>query len=268
MEESVEKIIADYLEDNREPANRQALEEALQAGDLQPAQLVELQQFSARLEQLPLPEPGPELRSDFYQMLAREKQQQQAAVPWWREAQNFMAGLLQAVPVARLAYSLMVLVLGAFLGFWYQQHQSQETQKLSALTAEMQQLKQMMMLTLLEQPSTTDRLKAVNLTTDMATANNQVIRALLQTLNTDPSVNVRLAAIEALYQHAGNPLAREGLVQSIARQESPLVQLALADIMLAMQEKGSVKPLQQLLKKRGLNEAVKTRVEQTIRVLI
>lgn len=268
MEERLEKKIADYLENHHDETHRQALEQAGQNGELDTGRVADLQQFFARLEKLPAPEPGPKLRSEFYQMLALEKQKQQAATSPWQGLGKFLTALLQALPLGRLAYTGVVLLLGAFLGFWFQQHQSADSEKLSALTAEMQQMKQVMMLTLLEQPSTTDRLKAVNLTTDMATANNQVIRALLETLNADPSVNVRLAAIEALHQHAGNPMAREGLVQSIARQESPLVQLALADIMLAMQEKESVKPLQQLLKKRGLNKAVKTKVEQTIQVLI
>jgi HD superfamily phosphohydrolase YqeK len=46
------------------------------------------------------------------------------------------------------------------------------------------------------------------------------------------------------------------------------VQLALADIMVAMQEKDSVQQLKKLLKKEDLNEAVKAKVKQTIQVLI
>jgi hypothetical protein len=268
MEERLEKIMAAYLEDSQDDTNRQALEGALQAGDLEAAEVARMQAFYGRLEHLPLPEPGPGLRTNFYQMLAREKQKQQARHAWRLWLNGLYTGLLQVLPVGKLAYSLVLLALGAGLGFWYQQSRSQEAEKLAALTSEMQQMKKMMMLTLLEQPSATDRLKAVNLTADLATADDKVIRALLQTLNHDPSVNVRLAAIEALYQHAANPVAREGLVQSIGRQDSPLVQLALADIMLAMQEKESVKQLRQLLKKQDLNEAVKTKVEQTIQVLI
>jgi HEAT repeats len=268
MDERVEKIMAAYLEDSQDVANRQALEAALQAGELQAGEVAQMQQFYAGLDSLPVPEPGPMLRTHFYQMLAREKQKQQAKNAWRHWLNTLFTGLLQAVPVGKFAYSLVLLALGAMLGFWYHQSRSQEAEKLATLTSEMQQMKKMMMLTLLEQPSATDRLKAVNLTTDMATADDKVIRSLLQTLNHDPSVNVRLAAIEALYQHAGNPLAREGLVQSIGRQDSPLVQLALADIMLAMQEKESVKQLRQLLKKEDLNEAVKTKVEQAIQVLI
>lgn len=268
MDEKMEKIMAAYLEDSQDDANRQALEAALQAGELQAGEVTQMQAFYARLEKLPVPEPGPALRTNFYQMLAREKQKQHHKNAWRQGFHRLYTGLLQVLPVGKLAYSLVLLALGAGLGFWYQQSRSQQAEKLAALTSEMQQMKQMMMLTLLEQPSATDRLKAVNLTTDMATADDRVIRSLLQTLNNDPNVNVRLAAIEALYQHAGNPLAREGLVQSIGRQDSPLVQLALADIMLAMQEKESVKQLRQLLKKEDLNEAVKTKVKQTIQVLI
>jgi hypothetical protein len=268
MNERIEKIMAAYLEDSRDIANREALEEALQTGELEAGRVDEIQEFNARLEGLPLPEPGPGLRNNFYQMLAREKQKNLKVSSWRQWLDGFITGLLPVIPIGKLTYSLVLLALGATLGFWYHQHQNQETEKLATLTSEMQQMKKVMMLTLLEQPSATDRLKAVNLTTDMTMADNKVITALLQTLNNDSNVNVRLAAIEALYQHAANPLVRQGLVQSIGKQDSPLVQLALADIMLAMQDKESVKQLRQLLKKEDLNEAVKTKVEQTIRVLI
>lgn len=268
MNEKNASLMAAYLEDSQDKTHREALAAALQAGELEAGQVAEITDFDARLNALPLPEPSPALRTNFYQMLAHEKQQQRAKAAWRNGLQDFYARVLQVMPLGKLAYSLAILALGAGLGFWYQQSQSQETEKLAVLSAEMQQLKKMMMLTLLEQPSATDRLKAVNLTTDMASADNRVILALLQTLNNDSNVNVRLAAIEALYQHASNPVAREGLVQSIGRQDSPLVQLALADIMLAMQEKESVKPLKQLLQKENLNEAVKAKVEKTIQVLI
>ena len=91
---------------------------------------------------------------------------------------------------------------------------------------------------------------------------------MLQTLNNDPNVNVRLATIEALYQHAENPTVREGLIAAITKQDSPLVQIALADVMLSLQEKKSVAELQKLLRKKDLNQAVEAKVKQTINVLI
>jgi len=81
-------------------------------------------------------------------------------------------------------------------------------------------------------------------------------------------VNVRLITLEALIALAESPKVREGLVLSLIKQESPLVQVAQADAMIQLQEKRSVKELQQLLKKEGLNEMVKEKLEETITYLI
>ena len=99
------------------------------------------------------------------------------------------------------------------------------------------------------------------------TADEKVIDALFSTLNNDANVNVRLVALEALTQFATNAVVREGLVKSLAVQDSPMVQVALADVMVKLQEKGSVKALRKLLNKEGLNDLVKNKIEQTIKDL-
>ena len=268
MDENIEELLAGYVSNSQTESEKQALQNALQAGEIKETEVNELKSFYAKLEALPVPEPGPAVRSNFYQMLAEEKRKEQARRKWWFSLNSFLQSLLVQVPLGKLAYGLVLLAAGVFLGTWFNKNQNTEAEKLAALTSEMQQMKQMMMLTLLEQPSATDRLKAVSLTTDMETADDKVIKALLQTLNHDPNVNVRLSAIEALYQHADNPLARQGLVQAIGKQESPLVQLALADVVVAMQEKNAVTQLQKLLHKDDLNEAVKAKVKESIQVLI
>jgi HEAT repeat protein len=95
----------------------------------------------------------------------------------------------------------------------------------------------------------------------------KVIQALLQTLNNDPNINVRLVTVETLRQFADEPQVREGLIQSITRQESPLVQIALADVMVGLQEKRSVKQLQRLLEQENLDETVKIKIKETVKVL-
>lgn len=80
-------------------------------------------------------------------------------------------------------------------------------------------------------------------------------------------MNVRLVTLEALADLARDPRVREGLVQSLSRQESPLVQVALADVMLKLQEKRSLKPMRQLLQRPNTNDLVKSKLEQTIKEL-
>jgi hypothetical protein len=268
MDEKLEKLMAGFLAQNQTEAEKAEMEAAIKAGALDLDKVNDLTQFNHRLAAVPLPEPTERLRSNFYQMLAEEKRKgtsRPGVADWFV---NLLDHLRAQVTLGQLVYSSLLLVLGVALGLNYNRKPATGDEKLAALTTEMQQMKKMMMLTLLEQPSATDRLKAVNLSTDMVQADDKVIKSLLQTLNSDPSVNVRLAAIEALYQHAENPAAREGLVSAITRQESPLVQLALADVMVAMQEKNSVKQLKQLLQQEDLNEAVKTKVKESIQILI
>jgi len=95
-----------------------------------------------------------------------------------------------------------------------------------------------------------------------------VIGALFTTLNGDPNVNVRLATLDALVKLADEPKVREGLVRCIDLQESPLMQSAIADAMVKLQEKSSVMSLKKLLGKKGLNQMVKTNIEKSIQKLI
>ena len=268
MEEKFEKLLADFMAGEQSEKDKEELTAAITAGELEVEDVASTQRFYQKLEALPVPEPSDGLRTNFYQMLAEEKQKEKRARQWYGAFGNYLERVFAQFSFGQLAYSVVLIGLGMGLGFWYTKHQDSEAQKLAALSDEMQQMKKMLSLTLLEQPSATDRLEAVSLTTDMEKADDKVIKALLRTLNADPSVNVRLTAIEALYQHAENPLAREGLVQAINKQDSPLVQLALADVMVAMQEEKAVQQLKKLLKKDDLNEAVKTKVQESIQVLI
>jgi HEAT repeat protein len=129
-------------------------------------------------------------------------------------------------------------------------------------------MKQVMMLSLLQDPSASQRMKAVSFTDDISNVDLKVIDALLTTLNEDPNVNVRLATLEALVRLSGEPKVREGLVRSISNQESPIMQSAIADVMVKLQEKSSVRSLQELLGKKDLNKMVKVNIEKSIQKLI
>jgi hypothetical protein len=125
-----------------------------------------------------------------------------------------------------------------------------------------------MLLSLLNDPSASQRIRAVSYSDEISNVNQKVIGALFTTLNEDPNVNVRLATLEALVKLAGEPKVREGLVRSIDLQESPLMQSAIADAMVTLQEKSSVPYLQKLLSKKDLNQMVKINIEKNIQKLI
>lgn len=171
----------------------------------------------------------------------------------------------------QLAFSLLLVglgwVIGSRTGRGNRTDATAYQQQIETLASQVQDMKSTMMLTLLENPSATERLRAVSFTSEIEQADDRVLEALFTTLNNDPNVNVRLVTLEALTQYAGNASVRERLVKSLAQQDSPMVQVALADVMVKLQEKRSVKALRTLLQKEDLNDLVKVKIEQSIKDL-
>jgi HEAT repeat protein len=170
----------------------------------------------------------------------------------------------------RLAYSILLIAIGLLGGYFLRQPQQQAVaynQQIDSLSSQISEMKQVLMFSLLQDPSASQRIRAVAYTEEITNVDVKVIDALLTTLNEDPNVNVRLATLEALTRLADNPRVREGLVHSIEQQDSPIMQLAIADIMVKLQEKRSVKSLQRLLNKKDINEKVKLNIEKSIQKL-
>ena len=204
-------------------------------------------------------------KADFYAMLGKEIAKKQTP-SFLGKIKGKLLSVIQIKLSLQLAYTLVILILGVGIGYFFSPSKSYDKQ-MSQLSSEMQDMKEMVMLTLLAQKSPTERLKAVSLTSELDNVNDKVINALLQTLENDESINVRLAAVEALYNFRENPKAREGLIKSVGKQESPLLQLALVEVIIALQDKRNLPVLQELIKKQDLNEAIKAKAESAIQTL-
>jgi hypothetical protein len=177
--------------------------------------------------------------------------------------------MFQARP--RLAFSALLILVGLSTGYFVHKPEKStiaSNRQIDSLSSQVTEMKQLMMLSLLQNPSASQRILAVGYTEEIPNVNNKVIDALLTTLNEDPNVNVRLMTLEALVKYSEAPRVREGLVQSISLQESPLLQSAIADVMVKLQEKKSVESFQKLLHKKNLNQMVKLKIEQSIHKLI
>jgi hypothetical protein len=222
------------------------------------------------IEHLPAPEPSPDMRLRFQGMIDAYKDsllEKKSVLP------GFLVSLQQLwtiQPKLKLAYAIVLILVGMGAGYLINQQSAVKKNDLqiSALSTQLEDMRQLMMLSLVENPSASKRLQGVSYTEDISAVNEEVIEALLTTLNEDPNVNVRLATLEALVNFAALPRVREGLVQSIVQQESPLLQSAMVDVMLKLQEKSSVKQLQKLLDRKDLNQSVKAKIENSITHLI
>jgi hypothetical protein len=268
---SIQNQLVDYLQQELPAAEQAALAAHLATCPACQAELDATQRVWQALGQAPVPEPSAQLRPEFYAMLATFSRAPAPPTGYsFQGVWHWLRALPLPRPVVRLAYSAGLLGIGALGGYWLHLPKSPavaEQQQVSALAAQVSTMRQVLLLTLLDNPSATERLRAVGYTKELPAPNARVVEALLSTLNQDTNVNVRLAALEALAPLAHDPMVRLGLVHALPRQTSPLVQVALADAMAQLREQRSVAPLRDLLKQADLDATVKSKIEQTIQVL-
>jgi hypothetical protein len=240
-------------------------------GEKENKENLENQHLWKQLDGLKTPEPGADMEMRFQGMLDHYKQTELDKRNHWKELWSAVASLFSFSPQVQFAYSLILIALSISIGYSLNQKgavKTDENEKLAVLANQMEEMRKIMVVSLLENPSATERLRAVSYTEEMEGADLQVIAALLSTLNEDPNVNVRLVTLDALTKFSDQPEVRAGLVRSITRQDSPLVQAAMAGLMLKLQEKRSVAPFKKLLEQEELNNAVRTKIEHTINKLI
>ena len=257
--ERIKELVNKYNAMLADPAELKEIEQLIEKGIIDIEDLNELHAIEERVLSMESPAPSLSLDDKFYEMLQKEKRPSNAFT--WK---NFFAWPEFA---PRLAFASVTLILGLAAGYFLRTPESPD-KEIASVGQELRDLKELMMLTLLEKESVTDRLKAVSLTQEMDQASQKVTGALLQTLNSDSDVNVRLAALDALRIYSGDSKVRQELIRSIAKQDSPLVQIALAELMAQLQAKSSVKELEKILQNENTPKDVKKKIEESLKVLI
>lgn len=261
MSEKNEKLIADYLEGTLDDQGKKEVEELIAKGDIDFIDFRAVEQLHDELDMISVPEPSSKMSQSFYAMLEEEKQSSRVSI---RETiREKVSEFLNQVTMPRLAYAFVLLIVGGFIG----NQMNSGDAEIEQLTSEMQTMREMMMVSLLEGPSTTDRLRAVNISAQLPSADEKAIRALFFTLNNDESINVRVQSIEALSRWGSNASVRSGFVKAIANQESDVVIITLADAMVELGLRNSADEFKRLIEEKDLSGATKQKVENTIAVL-
>ena len=166
-------------------------------------------------------------------------------------------------PVGAVAWSIALVALGTYLGLQLGSAKS-NSQDLAALHAELTNTRQMVALSMLQQQSASQRLEGVTWTRREGQLDPQVLTALMHTLRYDASVDVRLAALDALSRHAGQPQVRKTVVDALQEQQSPLVQVALIDQLVEWRDTEAAPRLEQLRQMPNLNPTVRQRADWAI----
>lgn len=267
MKKEIFEVTAiDYLRDGLDEKNKKAFENYLSENPDALSAFNKLKESWNMMDSFLIPEPSENMDARFFEFLHTEAEKNSKTKNNWLDSLSKSIGFMFR---PQLAYGLLLLAIGLVGGYFLNsKNDVQIVEKTMVVDNEAEEIREKYVLTLLEQPSANKRLQGVSEVSKIEKIDETVMTALLQTLNNDPNVNVRLAAIESLTNYVDNPKVRQGLVQSIPNQESPIVQVTLANLMTALQEKKSIEPFRKLLKEKKLDTAVKKKIENTIQSII
>ena len=158
------------------------------------------------------------------------------------------------------------------------QHKPEETsrkqpavmEELAHIKKEVSQINEVqhrMILAMLRQESAASRLEAINYSYGLDAADEVLMDALFQALETDPSVNVRLAALEAVGRFELNPAMRENLVLALVEQRDPSLQMALITKLIELKEIKALPAFVGIMNDPDVSEDIRDRAEFGMNVL-
>ena len=162
----------------------------------------------------------------------------------------------------QLSGAAALVIIGVGIGRLVPAPPSPQESEMALLREELRNTRQMVTLSLLQQQSASERLKGVTTSSQLERPGTEVVSALLDTLKHDPNVNVRLASVDALRRFGSRDVVRQGVVEALPVQESPLVQVAMVDFLLEAAGPDVKNVLRRLAEDMMLNQAVRARAER------
>jgi hypothetical protein len=267
--EEIKLILPEYLSQSLGEAQELAFEEHVSTCDPCREETERLGSLWRGLALLPetFPEPTANVRNRFYDSLAAYRHGMESAPKY--SFKEKLAALWPKQPVWQFAASMAMLAVGLGVGYEIRPAKPQEAQpEVAQLRGEIDSMRQMVALSLMQQQSADERMRGVSWAYRVQPADTEVLSTLLATVNQDPSVNVRISAVEALEKFGSSPVARTAIVQSIRKQTEPLVQIALIDLIVDLRVTDAASELKRLSADDSINENVRNRAQWALGKLV
>lgn len=250
MKQDIEKLLERYYEGETSLEEENVLRQFFQNENL-PAHLKSHQaQFRYFLEARNQ-HPSPSFNSRLIEKLSTPERGEVVSLVTW--------GM-------RLAASVGLVVIGFASGFFYNQWSAkQPTAKRVAVSADampMMVIKKVLSFGQQPQSSASERIQAINRSYQLGQVDQDITQLLINTLNFDANVNVRLAACQALQRFENEPGVREALIQSLQIQTDPNIQITLIDALVAIKEKRAVSQMQRLAQNQQVLDVVRLKAKE------
>lgn len=251
--EELAELLPDYFQDSLSASSRATVEGHVRECADCSAQV----RLWERLAELPDEAPSPRMRERFADMLAtyQEGRGELKAMP---------PPAFRLRPAFASAAAVLILGIGFLVGRYVTPPRgasevAELRTELSNTNDRIATLNQLVVLSMLQQESAGERLQGVNYSLQVNRPNPEIVEALLRSLRTDSSVDVRLAALDSLRRYTADREVRRGLLDALQPKQSPMVQIALIDALVEIQDTEAVAQFERFQQSPELNPLVRDR---------
>ena len=265
--EEIESMMVDYLDNTLDQTQKNEIEKHLETCERCLEELKDFREILDKVGSEKMEQPDETLRINFYHMLHGEMNR--LAMEKTRPVtKTFSLGRFSRF--LRIAAGLALFVTGSLSGIIFNSVRTGSGNKaeLAELRTGMDNMREMVMLSMLKEESASQRIQAVSFSDGLREPDDRVLEALATTLNHDRNVNVRIAAAYSLSRFASRQSIRDTLVASLGKQTEPIIQVILMNILVDMKEPKAVQPMQRIMTDDKTLKEVRYIAEKGISVLM
>ena len=199
------------------------------------------------LDSLPSSPPSHRLRAGVMGHIETEKLAQRDQAAW---ATSIRAAARERgaprTPWIRMVLQAAGVCALVAVGFILGERNATQRQ-LADLRARVDTVGQLVEQSVLQKRSTGDRLETVLTAGAARRPDERTIDGLINSMAFDPSVNVRLNALNELYNHSEQEVVRAGVLACLPRESNALVQVAMIDFLVASKAREAGPELRKLV---------------------
>jgi hypothetical protein len=234
--ERLESLLIDYIDGKLATSDKVIVEKELAISEDARKLYAQLKEVMEAMDRSAKLHPSASLQRSFDKMLKQEMTsiEKETKVVFFTPA------------FYRVAAAVLLLIVGGASGYLISKYQRQQ-EEIAEIKRQVQETKDRMIAMIGDDLSASQRIQGVNVAMRIEKADVEVVNALVKAMNEDTNSNVRLAAVDALSKFYKDPTVRKELIAALGKQKDPIVQIALIQLLVKMNEKNVVDDLNKIV---------------------
>lgn len=256
-DDKIEDKLIEYLNDSLSKEEAEELKgEISNSADLQ-NKLKEFEIVHMALGKVQMREVPSKVHNDFNQFLLNEIAAENENKISIESSEIAKPRFIKPIAMAMICILLIVIVALMI--------KNENENEASNLSEEIANLRIEMLQLLEEERSTSGRIKAVNISYEIPQPDEEIIDALILAMNSDKSDNVRLSAIEALYDnYVDSPKVKTAFCKALNQQENPVIQSRIIEMLVGFKEKKYGKYLKEFVNAEDILQDIRDQAHMGI----